>query len=540
MLVVVLPLSALVLCALLLRSSAQAAPPGIGQSGATGVWPPFHENLSQSGERASNSADIEAEGDTIVVAWAEGRTTSQLNNGVVMLAWKRGANDDWHTQVVGESYEQTGFAHYQPAVALDGGTQTAHVIWVREDTEGASKDRKWVRYAQCDLVSGACTGHAFVSRSVGQIEPLVAPDIAVDGHGVPHAVWAQENAARIKYITYNNRVGGGWHTPQRISGNSADDSQLDPAFSQDNPAVAADAGRVYVVWDENFAQTLYGYAGIYSRVRDNVTSPPSSDPSTHWEPDLDPPPLGMQLSETDPSGLPTSAPHVDGYPAISVGDGWAYVMWERFVVSKTVAFYGVYTYTLPYRVLTDPAQPETGWWPGGYTASEWATMPYTVASAADTGDYYPGVRPSLHMVGKEPHVVWHQWYPPGSVRSAGEELAATAGVAPSGELTNEYLVSESAPYRVSYATYQAGTDPSNLEAAKTRWVSETVRFYGSDHVLSWPDVALASTDGGTTQSLHVAVHYRQAYKDGSYGWDVCYANDGSFHQNYLPVLSRNR
>ncbi len=179
--------------------------------------------------------------------------------------------------------------------------------------------------------------------------------------------------------------------------------------------------------------------------------------------------------------------------------------------------------------------PQGDWWPGGFSSAEWAVVPFTSTSAADTGDYYAGVRPSLKMVGQKPHVVWHQWYGP-SLVAAG--LSATGAVDPAGQLDNEHNVNRHYPYKVSYATYREGTDPGDLETAKANWVSTTLRVFQSDHILAWADLALASVDGGSTYDLHVALHRRRGFvsADDSYAWDVWYTNEASSYRNYLPVL----
>jgi hypothetical protein len=502
-------------------------------AGAATVWPPFHQNVSSSGDKDSGGADIDALADTVVVVWAEGSNAAGFNNGLVKMAWTRGAGDAWHTIVVPEVGEREGFVHYQPAVALSG--QIAHVVWVRENS---ITQAGVIRYARCDLAAGTCGGYAQINQTVtcpgafceNQSVSRLAPDIAVDLSGVPHVVWVGKDSSQVGTIWYNNRVGGYWGTlPEQVSGFSL---YYNPAYDQDNPAIAVGASRVYVTWDENYGGTSAD-AGIYFRLRGNVTSPADLF-TAYWTPGGSP--LGKQLSEpglwVDPN-IPKA--EVDGFPAIDVGDGWAYVMWERLQDYEAKPFYKVYTYSLAYRVLTG-TDAQSSWWPGGSSPSQWATMPFTVTSGANTGDYYAGVRPALKMVGQVPHVVWHQWHPPGSEASS---LPLPAQVGPADEFDENLAVYY--PYTVSYATYKAGTNPSDLESAKANWVAKTLKVFQSDRILVWPDLALSSTNGGVTYDLHVALHQRQQYvaKDGSYAWDVWYANEYSFYHGYLATIHRN-
>ncbi len=214
-----------------------------------------------------------------------------------------------------------------------------------------------------------------------------------------------------------------------------------------------------------------------------------------------------------------------------MGEGWAYVMWERLAYSQTLPLYGtVYTYSLAYRVYTGTL-PHKDWWPGGASVDRWAVLPFTATSATDTAEYYAGLRPALDMVGRTPHVVWHQWEAP-KLSAASAELELL------GELPSEHQVDSQHPYRVSYATYRSGVDPSNLDGARASWVSRTLQVLNSDRILAWPAVALDSTDGGRTHVLHAVMHRRREFvpADQSYAWDVVYTNDNQYHSVYLPVV----
>ena len=522
-LVALIPVCVLVLGLLWLQNNAipasRAAPPERTLVVAPAGWPPSHQNLSKSADRDSGSAVIDADGGNVVVVWAEGSSARGLNDGVIKMSWSRVEDSTWLTRVVPLEGD-VGYVHYHPAVALDG--TTAHVVWVREDTAGTGKGSTQIRYAQCSLSAGACGDSVRISPDDGAYARL-APDIAVDPFGVPHIVWVRQQGALTGTVWYNNRVGGEWNTPEQVSGGSAACE-----YTQDNPAIAVDDKHVYVTWDENVRHCAgaRGTAGIYFRLRGSTSSAAGS--GTSWWPQSEP--WGKQLSQAAATSL--AAPdQVDGFPVIGAGEGWVYVLWERLAYSETLPFYGtVYTYSLAYRGFTGTVA-QQDWWPGGASADRWAVLPFTDTSATDTAEYYAGLRPMLDMVGRTPHVAWHHWDAP--VLSAAEDELSLLD-----ELPNEHLVDSHYPYKVSYATYRSGVDPRDLDGARVSWVSRTVQVFDTDRILAWPDLALASTDGGRTHVLHAAVHRRREFvpADQSYAWDVLYTNDNVYNSIYFPVL----
>jgi hypothetical protein len=523
-LVVAVPLCVLVLGLLWLQYGtvveSHAAPPGATLAAVTNRWPPVQQNLSQSADRDSGGAATDADGGNVVVVWAEGSSAQGLNDGLIKMAWSRAEDSTWRTLVV--PAQRTGFVHYHPTVALYGAT--AHVVWVREDILDPGKGNTQIRYAQCNLVSGVCDNYAGITPE-DRAYARLAPDIAVDPSGVPHVVWIQQQGAMTGTVWYNNRVGGSWSisSPERVSGGSTS-----CAYTQDNPAIAVDDQHVYVTWDENVQRCVGsgGTAGIYFRQRSDVTS--ASGSGSGWWPGGEP--WGKQLSQAAAT-FETSPDQIDGFPAIGVGEGWVYVLWERFVYSRTLPVYGaVYTYSLAYRVYTGTL-PQDDWWPGGASADRWATLPFTSASATDLAEYYAGLRPALDIAGRTPHVVWHAWSAP-SISAAREELDLL------GELPSEHLVDSRYPYKVSYATYRQGVDPRDLEQGQASWVSTTVQVLNSDHILAWPALAWEAGDDSRTSRMHIALHQRQGFvaADDSYAWDVLYTNDDVYYAVYLPAM----
>jgi hypothetical protein len=433
------------------------------------------------------------------------------------MATRQGPADTWHKFRVPLSSEWDSFDHYQPAVALgvEDSSLIAHVVWVRQDAGSSSAGHTVINYARCTIGGTVCSEYHSITTRQSSIVYL-APDVALDASGVPHVVWVQEDAGQIGVIMYNNRAGGQWGTSEKVSYGL-------PPYDQDSPTVAADGQYAYVAWDENIG---YGDdAGIYFRRRSSVSIRSGSGGAT-WDPaGL---PTGKQLSVPASVGEGVASFDIDGLPTIDVGDGWAYVMWQRLVGVEGGLFQTKYSYQLAYRVYTGTL-PQDHWWPGGSGASEWATLPYVGTSLANSGDFYGGLQPSIQLVGKQPHVVWHQWY-----------ATAANQVHLSGDIGSEFLVSSQQPYKVSYAWYKAGTDPTNLPAARNNWVSKSLKVLQTDRILAAPRLAMVSTGSGTPPDLHVALLQRQGYdsSSASFAWDVWYTNGSSFHRNYLPVLFR--
>jgi hypothetical protein len=483
--------------------------------------------LSTSAEKDSGGADIDVYQDAIAIVWAEGTTARGLNDGVVMLAWKPNQNSPWQMRMVPGQVE--GFAHYQPSVALYG--QTAHVAWVRSDIEGTGLGDNRISYAQCMLDTGICTEVPGISGE-DAVETRLAPDIAVDAFGVPHVVWIRQSTAQVGRVWYNTRVGGQWGSPEAVSGGG---SEL-CTYTQDNPAIAADDKHVHVAWDENVGDCAAA-AGIYFRQRQSVTA---SAGSGTWQPGAVTAgaPWGKQLSQVA-TETERNVSEVDGFPTLDTGAGWTYVMWERFVHSQTIPFYGgVYTYALPYRVYTG-TQPRTDWWPGGAAPNRWASLPFTATSATDVADFYQGLRPSLKLAGKMPHVVWHQWDPPSASAAAQAIAEGSRELGSEGQLQDERLVSDQNPYRVLWARYSPGTDPLDLPKAQSSWISTALQVLEHDRILASADLALSQTQGGAPE-LHIALARRAHYlsADRSFAWDVWYTNDSRFVSSYFPVLMR--
>jgi hypothetical protein len=512
-----IPLCALGIALLWLHGDARADQGGAARldAAAAASWPPSHQNLSDSADKDSGNADIDADQDRIVVVWAEGKSAHELNGGVIKLGWHTDRDSAWRTRIV--SQQNDGFAHYQPAVALWG--DTAHVVWVRTDVQGSDAGNSRINYTQCQLDTGICSGPSGVSPEDG-VYARLTPDVAVDADGTPHVVWVRQDRQLLGRIRYNNRKGAQWNTPEAVSGGS-----LVCLYSQHSPALAVDSAHVYVVWDEDVSNCPYGHdAGIYFRQRDQIALP--SGPGI-WRPGGTPWGKPLSVPDSEIAGDPAA---IDGFPAIDVGAGRAYVTWERLAYSQTLPVYGaVYTYSLPYRVYTGTT-PYTDWWPGGIAADQWAVLPFTSTSATDMGTYYGGLHPSLKLVGPTPYIVWHQWESPLPMQSSELDVLA--------QLPDEQLVNQRNPYRVAYATHRPGTDSWDLEQARSSWVSKTLRTQATDRILASPALALSTVDNGRSYQIHVALHRRGAFvaADRSFGWDVWYTNDSTVHQSYLPIL----
>jgi hypothetical protein len=272
-----------------------------------------------------------------------------------------------------------------------------------------------------------------------------------------------------------------------------------------------------VAWDENYKGSKAD-AGIYVRRRNQIT-PTAQSSLVLW----------TTTSEQISDAGSKNDPLIDGFPTIGIDEehDWLYVMWQRLEQQRcNLLGTCVYTYSLPYRVLTGTEMTQD-WWPGIGTKAR-AYVPFTSTSAvSETTDYYTGLAPTLEMVGSKPHLVWHHSSPAvgggGGEGEQGNANSLDVGV----QEVNEALLS---PYLVSYAHVISGELGSAVwvsTTVSTRAIPEAVRFW------TGPDLAVAPYGGETY--LHVVVHQRNP-SGSQYAWNVWYVNEYDFYWLYMPAL----
>jgi hypothetical protein len=449
----------------------------------------------------------------------------------VELAFKWGSRD-WIRRTLW-TYVENGPKAFDSAMALDG--EVAHAVWAVK--MAGTNPHFVIYYLGWNVRLNTCardpnasidTCREMVSKS--NEHPKTHPDIAVDGNGVPHVVWAEETTTWDVY--YDNRNGGLWSNPAgdvdyRISSLSPGGAHV---FQQQHPVITADNERIYVAWDLDDEQpSCYdNRTGTHFRLRTATTGAATQ---ALWDPPVTQ--EGVRLSRVgDPCG---SA--VYGWPTIDTRLGQTYVMWQYLRDQESLGLYSVYTYTLEYRVF-DAGGGE--WWPDAASQSyrEPAEMPWDSTSLYADHAYYSGLRPAIELVSSggviTPYVAWHAWTPPGSGGSRETEGTSLQDVEPAAA-SDEPYVTGNWPYQVFYA---AGTFLLPGELSSLAWSEPvTVPVGARDRILCWPDLALASYDGGASYYLHLAVHLRPAGDvTAKSAW---YTNLDRYYFVFLPVVRRS-
>jgi hypothetical protein len=275
-------------------------------------------------------------------------------------------------------------------------------------------------------------------------------------------------------------------------------------YDHGHPVIAADGQYVYVAWDLDDRldnQCGDNRSGIRFRVRTTVTDVPHSG---GWVPEL-------LKEERRLSRVNDCRPDVDGWPAMDSSGGQTYIVWEHLGDELPLGAYDIYTYSLQYRVFGGFQGEQEVWWPSAAGEYELpAAAPWDLnslyAEALDHA-YYSGVRPAIRLENSggsvKPHLVWHAWTPPSDPGGGGGEYAELDVELQSDEL----YVTEDWPYQVyyGYGTYGTPGDPSSIE-----WAAEPtlIAVRGEDRIMSWPDLALASYDGGASYHPHFVLHWR--------------------------------
>jgi len=535
------PVLVLLLVSFALQASTR---PAQAEVRAVAYQPPAPANLSIVGAEYSASADIDANQDAIVVAWTEGnlQTGATNPNGNVELKWKWGSGD-WLRLTVWR-YTGSNDKAYDEAVVLRG--DVAHLVWVvRSPTSPANYAvyyLAWnVRLNWCAKQPGLAVDGCREQVSQSNEDAKTQPRVAVDANGVPHVVWMEQLGGSAWHIFYDNRNGVAWYTPG-VGGTDKMISSLGSGqhlYEYTHPVIAADDRYVYVAWDLNDRLgTPYCWqdqSGIQFRLRKAITGTAYAA-DVAWDPGV----LGQAKRLSVVAGGGCNETLEDGWPTIDVSDHKAYVMWQHLTDGASLGggAYNVYTYTLRYRVLTG-ANVAQDWWPSADPNLAPDSLPWDVTSLySDTLEnaYMSGVRPALQLTkgqqGIGVHVVWQQWTPP----SGGDEPVLVAPYASGqvGPLAGEGYVTQDWPYQVLYAsaTYNP---PDDLDTVT--WITRpiTVPVGRADRILCWPDLALASYDGGQSYYLHLAVH-RQMSDSGLQ--NVWYTNLDYFEWTYLPVVTR--
>jgi hypothetical protein len=526
-LIVALPLCALVVGVLVLRSEfgvALAKEPALS---AAAVWPPIHTNVSNTSTKFSRGTGFDSNGSDIVAVWAEGLTPEDTYNGVVRTAWTGKTRSGWTREIV---YNDSGFVGLSPSVAVVG--TTAHFCWVAK-VSGAEQYK--VMYRTLDLTTGQFSLFEDVYPASGWTnspESLGAIRIAVDSSGVAHLIWVRTYAVDPAVpavlrdrIYYSNRSGGNWSAATRISGFFlASDVNVDSTdYSEDMPALVARGLDIYASWREKSAgDTTWG---LYVRHRDpDGVVPHERD---RWSLGAPSQPLGYRLS----------GGKYDEFPAMAAAGERLYVMWDRYLDQEcdTLDNNCYQVYSMTYRVLTGD-DIENNWLPSDQARNITIDdTPITALSSITTPlnpqtgqpnllppggvpspeGYFSGARPSLEVVSAggvyTPYVVWHHWDNEGH-RSG--------------------IVNPSEPYQIRGAYAEGSPGQESWEYLSDEQ-GGAILAMGADGTFASPGLAL-TTGTGDTYDVHVALNVRMG--DEGSAWDVLYTNLNSYSWVSLPLV----
>jgi len=526
-LIVALPLCALVVGVLVLRSAfgvALAKEPALSVAAA---WPPIHNNLSNTSTKFSRGTGFDSNGSDIVAVWAEGVAEGDTYNGLIRMAWTGKTRPGWTRDYV---YNDSGFVGLSPSVAVVD-TQ-AHFCWV---AKVANSEQYRVMYRTLDLTTGGFSLSEAVYPASGWTsgESLGAARIAVDSNGLAHLIWVRTyeiGGEERDRIYYSNREGGSWSAATRISGNWSGDppGSIDSnAYSEDMPALVARGRDIYASWREKSAGDVTW--GLYIRHRD----PDAAAPLGEWQ-------RWSLGAPTQPLGYRLSGDKYDEFPSMAAAVDRVYVMWDRYLGQEcdTLGFNCYQVYSMTYRVHNTDATIDTGWSPSDGSAnitvdgtSITATSSITTPLNPQTGQpnllppgdvpspegYFSGARPSIEVVSAggvyTPYVVWHHWENEGH---------------------RSDIVNPSEPFQIRGA-YAEGMMIPGQESWE--YLSDeqggVMLALGVDGTFASPYLALTTGTGGA-YDVHVALNVRLG--DEGSPWDVLYTNLDSYTWSYQPLV----
>ena len=202
---------------------------------------------------------MDADGNAIAL-WAEPTRPTDGGNGEVLWVNRYVAGQGWETARRIKSDPETRAQNARLGVSQKGEAQgEAHVVWIQYgDTPTTPFEQR-----RKDIWSvGYTPGSNWDTTDWGEPAPIdngadgekLGPAIAVDGSGVAHAVWSQQDALLQNDFRniYANRYtpGSGWGTPVIIEPPS-EDPRDDADATQPQVGVNA-AGNTFVVWRQEW------------------------------------------------------------------------------------------------------------------------------------------------------------------------------------------------------------------------------------------------------------------------------------------------
>jgi len=178
--------------------------------------------------------------------------------GDVIWANRYTAGSGWGTAAIIKSDVDTDVRGLRLDVAPNG---DAFIVWIQNDPARDDTEDIWsARF------SGSSWGPP---ERIDQYDAgdKMAPDIAIDGDGIAHAVWSQADADFDNIWANQYTRGSGWGMPQLIEPPNEDSNQDGDA--RDPRVDVNTAGNTFVVW----TQIWQGWASTWSN---------RLDPGTGW------------------------------------------------------------------------------------------------------------------------------------------------------------------------------------------------------------------------------------------------------------------
>ncbi|RLC63290.1 MAG: hypothetical protein DRI01_05485, partial [Chloroflexi bacterium] len=197
------------------------------------------QNLSYTRTLISARPDLafSPDGNWVAVVWTEGHSEVAGFVGHVYLRGAREMDDAWQQKVQVFSGSSSAYA-YDTAVAVMGGV--AHLVYAVFEFEGGQRARTGVRYRTCALPDGPCGAEESVFTDPTYL--ITQVDIALDGDGDPHVIWARFNEpGDVGDVLYSTRGAGGWESETWL-----DESWV---MVDSMPAIAWEGGYVHAVWE---------------------------------------------------------------------------------------------------------------------------------------------------------------------------------------------------------------------------------------------------------------------------------------------------
>ncbi len=214
------------------------------------IWQPQQEISTDVGAEWQFCPAIAADGDRVHVAWMDG------GDGDYDIYYRSSNGTSWELEQE-ISTDLWGEDQRCPSIAAEGGK--VYIVW--EDLVDGDQD---IYYRYFD--GSSWWSEQEISTDVTN-ENQQVPSIAVDGSEV-HVVWQDRGGGDLD-IHYRYFNGTSWQPEQEISSDVTSESQ-------EAPSIAAENGKVYVVWHD----WGDGDPDIYFRYFNGISWQPEQEIST--------------------------------------------------------------------------------------------------------------------------------------------------------------------------------------------------------------------------------------------------------------------